>query len=94
MNWPKDSNGSTVIMVQVQNEPGSWYSVRDYSKTAQKLFEQPVPEALLKPEVLKQLGIGGKPRGTWSEVFGEHADEYFHAWHVASYIEYVAAPKK
>lgn len=84
----------TVIMVQVQNEPGSWYSVRDYSKTAQKLFEQPVPEALLKPEVLKQLGIGGKPRGTWSEVFGEHADEYFHAWHVASYIEYVAAAGK
>src|ERR1039457_4177819 len=29
----------TVIMVQVENEPGTWGSVRDYSPAAQKLFE-------------------------------------------------------
>jgi len=29
----------TVIMVQVENESGSWGSVRDYSPLAQKLFE-------------------------------------------------------
>ena len=29
----------TVIIVQVQNEPGTWGSVRDYSPVAQKLFE-------------------------------------------------------
>jgi beta-galactosidase GanA len=28
----------TVIMVQVENEPGTWGSVRDYSPAAQKLF--------------------------------------------------------
>ena len=84
----------TVILVQVQNEPGSWGSVRDYSKTAQKLFEQPVPEALLNPEVLKELNVPANAKGTWEEVFHEDADEYFHAWSVASYIEYVAAAGK
>lgn len=84
----------TVIMVQVENEPGSWYSVRDYSKTAQKLFEQAVPDALLNPEVLKELHVSVNARGTWREVFGERADEYFHAWYVARYIEFVAAAGK
>ncbi|MFA6651846.1 MAG: DUF5597 domain-containing protein, partial [Bacteroidales bacterium] len=32
--------------------------------------------------------------GTWEEVFAENADEYFHAWSVARYIEYVAAAGK
>ena len=44
-----------VIMVQVENEPGAWGSVRDYSANAQKLFEDPVPAEMLKPEVLKAL---------------------------------------
>jgi hypothetical protein len=37
----------TVIMVQVENEPGAWGSVRDYSPDAQKLFESNVPAELL-----------------------------------------------
>src|SRR5665811_1229108 len=45
----------TVIMVQVENEPGAWGSVRDYSADAQKLFEGQVSAELLKPEVLKAL---------------------------------------
>jgi beta-galactosidase GanA len=73
----------TVILVQVQNEPGSWGSVRDYSKVARQLFEQPVPEALLEPQVLKELNVRADAKGTWKEVFGEDADEYFHAWSVA-----------
>lgn len=83
----------TVIMMQVQNEPGTWNSVRDYSKSVDKLFAADVPAALLKPEYLKELGAV-KDKGSWSEVFGDRADEYFHAWHVASYIEYVAAAGK
>jgi hypothetical protein len=47
----------TVIMVQVENEPGAWGTVRDYSPAAQRLFEKPVPAALL--EVLKALGHPG-----------------------------------
>ncbi|HEV2478544.1 MAG TPA: DUF5597 domain-containing protein [Puia sp.] len=46
----------TVIMVQVENEPGAWGTVRDYSPAAQRLFEKPVPEALLQPEIRKALG--------------------------------------
>ena len=33
-------------------------------------------------------------KGTWHEVFGSDADEYFHAWSVASYINYVAEAGK
>ena len=84
----------TVIMVQVENEPGAWGSVRDYSSTAQKIFEGQVPAELLKPTILKALNKPVVSKGTWREVFGEDADEYFHAWYVAHYIGYVAATGK
>jgi len=90
----KADSRHTVIMVQVQNEPGAWGSVRDYSATAQKLFESQVPDELLKPEILKALNKPVVTKGTWTEVFGKDADEYFHAWSVARYIEYVAAAGK
>jgi beta-galactosidase GanA len=80
----------TVIMVQVENEPGSWNTVRDYSPEAQKLFNQPVPVELLKAMGTNAPGVDG----TWSEVFGSDADEYFHAWSVARYIGQVAAAGK
>src|SRR5687768_989992 len=38
----------TVILVQVQNEPGTYGSVRDYSPAANKLFQASVPDALLR----------------------------------------------
>lgn len=84
----------TVIMVQVENEPGSWGSVRDYSATAEKIFGNQVPAELLKPEVLKSLNKAVVTKGTWKDVFGDDADEYFHAWYVASYINYVASAGK
>ncbi len=70
--------GHTVIMIQVQNESGSYRLVRDHSETAEAAFNGPVPDALLS-----RLG---KPPGTWRDVFGPDADEYFQAWSVASYI--------
>jgi beta-galactosidase GanA len=78
----------TVIMVQVENEPGTWGSVRDYSPAAQKLFEAPVPA-----ELLKALGKGGVS-GNWATVFGADADEFFHAWSVARFVGQVAAAGK
>ena len=84
----------TVLMVQVENEPGSWGSVRDYSAAAQRLFDGPVPAELLKPEVLKALNSPVDAKGTWQEVFGDDADEYFHAWSTARYIGQVAAAGK
>lgn len=84
----------TVIMVQVENESGSWGTVRDYSPEAQKLFEGQVPAQLLKPGILKALNRPADARGTWSEVFGDRADEYFQAWSVASFVGKVAAAGK
>jgi beta-galactosidase GanA len=76
----------TVVMVQVQNEPGTYGSVRDFGPEAQKLFAGQVPAALVKVK-------GGKP-GSWTQVFGRDADEFFHAWSVALYIGEVAAAGK
>jgi beta-galactosidase GanA len=80
--------GRTVILVQVENEPGTWGSVRDYSPAAQALFEAPVPA-----ELLRALGKGGAP-GNWTTVFGADADEFFHAWSVARFVGQVAAAGK
>ncbi|NZA28664.1 DUF5597 domain-containing protein [Luteimonas sp. SJ-92] len=76
----------TVIMVQPQNEPGTYGAPRDFSPLAQRVFDGPVPEALA-------AGLDREP-GTWREVFGDDADEFFHAWHVAHYIDQVAAAGK
>ncbi|MCF0160274.1 MAG: beta-galactosidase, partial [Bacteroidaceae bacterium] len=95
MTYLKDHDPQhTVIMVQVENEPGSWGTVRDYSPKAEKLFAGQVPAALMDDAVLQELGGVKKQNGTWKEVFGERADEYFHAWSVARYIEHVAAAGK
>jgi hypothetical protein len=84
----------TVIMIQVENESGSWGSVRDYSGTAQKLFDGQVPAELLKPDILKELKHIAVPSGSWQQVFGTNADEYFHAWSIARFIGKVAAAGK
>jgi beta-galactosidase GanA len=76
----------TVILMQVENETGTYGSVRDFSPAAQALFEAPVPEALLRKL--------GKPPGSWAKVFGADADEFFYAWHMASYVQGVAAAGK
>ena len=79
----------TVIMVQVENEPGSWDTVRDYFPAAQRLFTAPVPV-----ELLKALGKEGRAGGDWTAVFGRDADEFFQDWSVARYIGQVAAAGK
>ncbi|HEY4336655.1 MAG TPA: beta-galactosidase, partial [Puia sp.] len=94
-----DAEQHTVIMVQVENESGAWGSVRDYSAKAQKLFEGPVPAALRTTQVLNALTQGpgtnaATANATWRQLFGDRADEYFHAWSVASFIGKVAAAGK
>jgi len=74
----------------VENEPGLWGGVRDYSPAAQKLFESAVPA-----EILRALHpLSSKPNANWQEAFGEDAEEFFQAWSVAHYIEQVAAAGK
>src|ERR1035437_6440274 len=80
----------TVIMVQVENEPGTWGSLRDYSPAAQKFFEAPVPADVLSAMQVKP----GSPTATWQEAFGPEAEVNFHAWAVAKYVGQVAAAGK
>lgn len=81
-----DGDAHTVIMVQVENEPGSLFTDRDHSAASNQLFAGPVPAALAA--ALK------RPVGTWTQVFGAEADEAFAAWHVATYIDAIAAAGK
>jgi beta-galactosidase GanA len=82
-----DEKQQTVIMMQVENEVGTYGLVRDYGAKAQAAFSQPVPAAVL---ARKKPPVPGAASGTWSEVYGPYAEEYFHAWAVASYIEEIA----
>ncbi len=77
----------TVLMVQVENESGTWECPRDYSPEAQKRFAEPVPTAVLKA-MNKPAG------GSWTELFGPEGEVFFHAWAVASFIGQVAAAGK
>src|SRR5271157_3500840 len=61
-----DEADPTVIMVQVENEPGS---LGDFSPESNRLFDGLAPAQLVS--ALKK-----KP-GTWKEVFGRIADETF-----------------
>ena len=79
----------TVIMVQVENEPGSYGTVRDFSPAAQKFFDAAVPV-----EVLRAMNVKAAANATWQQAFGADADEYFNAWAVAKYVGQVAAAGK
>lgn len=77
----------TVIMVQVENEVGTYGSKRDFSPMAQKVFEQAVPQVLLD-------GLNITKTGDWSTVFGKDADEFFHAWYIARFCQEVTLAGK
>src|SRR5262249_44282562 len=86
----KTDGQRTVIMVQVENEAGTWGAIRDYSPAAQKAFDARVP-----PEVLAAMNRKPPtPTAGWKEVFGKDADECFHAWAVARDVGEVAAAGK
>ena len=80
----------TVLMVQVENETGTWGTLRDYSPEANKLYDGPVPA-----EILKAMGPATvTPGANWEQVFGPEAEVNFHAWAVARYVGQVAAAGK
>ncbi|HSU32115.1 MAG TPA: DUF5597 domain-containing protein [Bryobacteraceae bacterium] len=81
-----DGEQHTVILVQVENEPGSLFTDRDYSRQANEKFAGPVPAKLVE-------ALGKKP-GTWTQVFGAEADEAFAAYSVSHYVNAVAEAGK
>lgn len=87
MGWLRDHDPQhTVIMVQVENEPGSYRLPRDYSASANAEFAKGVPA-----ELARALG---KPRASWAALFGKQADRAFQTWHMARFIGAVAAAGK
>ncbi|MCB0666597.1 MAG: DUF5597 domain-containing protein [Saprospiraceae bacterium] len=81
-----DEKHQTVIMMQVENEPGSMWTDRDYSETANELFKREVPAELTQK--LQQRN------GTWEDVFGINAPETFNAHYIARYIDEIAQAGK
>lgn len=77
-----DGDHGTVLMVQVQNEPGSLYTARDYSAEANALFAEGAPS-----ELTSALGTA---EGGWDDAFPGHADEAFQAYSVGRYVNYIA----
>ncbi|CAD2260105.1 DUF5597 domain-containing protein [Xanthomonas arboricola] len=78
-----DGDRHTVILVQVENEPGAIGTVRDHGPAGEAAFAQPVPAATAQAL--------GKPQGSWQQLFGAEAAEAFNAHATAAYIEQVAA---
>jgi hypothetical protein len=82
-----DDADHTVILVQVENEPGIVGSARDHSAAANRLFDAPVPRAFAKALHLKP--------GSWTQAFGAGVDEEaFTSYYLARYIDSVAAAGK
>jgi beta-galactosidase GanA len=76
----------TVIMVQVENEAGSYGLARDHAPEPARLFTEPIPA-----ELARSLGVARRP---WTEAFGPHAEQFFMTWHLARYVDRVAEAGK
>lgn len=91
-----------VIAIQVQNEPGTLWSDRDYGPEAEAIFNSPVPDALVEAVLATPQSTihaawqaaGAKASGSWPELFGAYAGEFLNAWTIAHYIDYIAAEGK
>ncbi len=98
-----DAANQTVIMVQVENETGVMAYAREHSDEADALFASDVPQEFadymkqhtdtMVPDVRSAVE-GGKAAGDWMEVFGDCAEEIFSAYHIAGYVNAVAAAGK
>ncbi|MGO4374770.1 DUF5597 domain-containing protein, partial [Paenibacillus sp. MCAF20] len=98
-----DEKEQTVIMIQVENEPGLQGAAREHSDAADALFEADVPQLFVDymntqigtmASDVRQAVESGAKSGNWQAVFGDVAEELFSAYHVASYIDKVAAAGK
>ncbi|GMK39135.1 beta-galactosidase [Paenibacillus sp. CCS19] len=98
-----DEKEQTVLLVQVENEPGLQGAARENSDAADELFEADVPQAFVDymrshtstmAEDVRQSVENSVKSGSWKTVFGDVAEEVFSAYHIASYINRVAAAGK
>ena len=98
-----DRTAHTVVCVQVENETGVMGAAREHSDIANRLFEGQVPQGLAQylmehrfdmAESTRKAVEAGADSGTWTEVFGDCAEEIFQAYYTASYVDAVAAAGK
>ncbi len=86
MEYLRDHDAqNSVIMVQVENETGSYRVPRDYGPEGDRLFAHSIPGPLSRAT--------GK-QGTWAQAFGDQADRAFNTWYVAAYVEAIARAGK
>lgn len=81
-----DEKEQTVVTVQVENETGLLGVAREQSDEADELFKEEVPQDFAKAMTERT--------GTWTEVFGDDAEEAFSAYYFSKYVGYVAAAGK
>lgn len=89
-----DEKEQTVVMIQVENEPGLQGRAREHSDYADALFNTEVPyefaeymrnsTAEMNTDIKNEVE-NGKQFGTWEEVFGKAAEEIFHTYAVSKY---------
>lgn len=98
-----DGERHTVITVQVENETGVMGAAREHSDEADDRFYESVPADFVNwmrahtenmAEDVRREIEGGRISGNWSEVFGKASEEIFSAWHIASYVGYIAQAGK
>lgn len=95
-----DGTQKTVYMVQVENETGLQGAAREHSDAADAAFAADVDPGLIAflkhntDEMAPDLRTAVKAApdaGSWSDVFGTVAEEVFSAYHIARFVQYVAA---
>jgi len=100
-----DGDRHTVLAIQVENETGVLDTARDRCPLAEAAFAQPVPAeltlyleqhkaSLVEPFRRVWEATGARQSGSWEQVFGPWADEVFMAWHIARFVDRVAAAGK
>ena len=98
-----DEAEGTVITVQVENETGLLGNAREVSDEADAAFAGEVPQEFASymrshteymEEDIRAAVEAGAEKGSWNEVFKAAAEEIFSAYHVASFVEYVAKAGK
>ncbi|MBQ6679895.1 MAG: DUF5597 domain-containing protein [Lachnospiraceae bacterium] len=79
-----DEEAQTVVLMQVENEPGTWFHRRDHSARAEAAFASPLPA-----DAAAFYGVSG----SW-EALQEDADEAFMSYYVAKAVGGIAAAGK
>lgn len=94
--------GRAVIGLQIENEPGTLGSPRDYGPAGEAAYRGEVPAELIERLRAAEGGrvhalwqaAGGREGGDWETLFGREGGECLTAWTIARYIDRIAEAGK